>query len=92
MRSRSTRAPEIPWLITATRASASISRSARKSGQRWLASTVEVAPSVIESPKVTTARASGGASTMISLRKIRDVIVAAGSKSVSSAKSPGPEM
>jgi hypothetical protein len=75
MRSRNARAPEMPWLTTVTWTPALFSRSARKSGQRWLASGVEVAPSVMESPNVTTARASGGASTIISLRKIRDVIV-----------------
>ena len=92
MRSRSTRAPEMPWLTTATSAPAACSRSARKSGQRWLASGVEAAPSVIESPKVTTARAPGLASTRISKRKIREVMVCAGSKVAVAAKSPGPEM
>ena len=78
MRSRSTRAPEMPSFSTATSAPAATRRSARKSGQRWLASGVEVAPSVIESPKVTIARAPCALSTMIPLRKMRDLAVWAG--------------
>jgi hypothetical protein len=53
---------------------------------------VEPSPSVIESPKATTARASGAASTMIPLRNSRDVIVCAGWKSAWPVKSPSPEM
>ena len=59
MRSRRTRAPEMPSFSTATLAPALCSRSARKSGQRWLASRRGAAPSVIESPKVTTAARVG---------------------------------
>jgi hypothetical protein len=82
----------MPSLTTATFAPALFSRSARTSGQRWLASTVEPSPSVIESPKVTTARASGAASTRISLRNSRDVMVCAGWKSGAPVWSPSAEM
>ena len=54
MRSRSTLAPEMPWLSTATGAPPpSASRSARWSGQRSLPSTVEPSPSVMELPNRT---------------------------------------
>src|SRR6266516_6358249 len=60
-----TRLPEMPSSRTETWwvAGAASRRRARKSGQRSLALTVEPTPSVIESPRVTTARSGAGATT-----------------------------
>ena len=65
----STRPPEMPALSTAMFCPAR--RRARKSGQRLSVPGVEAAPSVMESPKATTLRAPGAASTSTALRKRR---------------------
>ena len=62
------------------------------SGQRWLASGVELAPSVMESPNVTTARVCGAAATIMPLRNTRAFIVESAFISASPAKFPSGEM
>ncbi len=67
------------------------SRSARKSGQRRLASTVEAKPSVIESPRVTTATVPGRR-TSTSERRYRESEVVETGMVPDAVKSPGGEM
>nr|WP_241195314.1 hypothetical protein [Streptomyces sp. ADI93-02] len=58
------------------------SRRARKSGHRWSAPTSVSAPSVIESPSVTTAEEARPVLTLTPVRKYQRSTVAVGSMSV----------
>ena len=90
IRSRSTRAPEMPSFSTETLAPVAAIRSASTSGQRLFSFGVELSPSVIESPKRTIERASGFASTRRPLRKIRELVVTSALTLASEVWSPAP--
>ena len=89
--SLSTRLPLMPSLRTATVAPASLSRRASTSGQRLLVLTLELEPSVIESPNATIARAGAPGSTITPLRKNRLAKLSTAGNSELAVKSPAPE-
>src|SRR5215831_9418169 len=90
MKSFSTRLPLIASLSTDTDwvPRCACRRRNRTSGQRALASVVELKPSVIESPKATTARAGRSAITSTPLSQYQVVLVEATGMVVAPVKSP----
>ena len=74
--SRSSRFPTMPSLSTPSCLSSgrACSRRARKSGQRWFASTVVSTPSVIESPRATIEAPRAEQATLTPVRKYHQEI------------------